>query len=51
MITIDLLADISELKEWTAIELALLVDSATEGVLKSGVFERSSDGVSWVSSP
>ena len=46
----DVLTDISEAREWTAIELVWLIDRATEDILKSGVFEWSSDGDSWVSS-
>ena len=49
-LTIDVLTDISEAREWTAIELVWLVDSTTEDILKTGIFEWSSDAVTWVSS-
>ena len=49
VITIDVLTDIGEAREWTSIELAWLVDSATEGILKSAAFEWSSDNVIGVS--
>ncbi|KAH9920241.1 uncharacterized protein BXZ73DRAFT_91971 [Epithele typhae] len=46
-IVIDVLTDISEAREWTAIELAWLVDSATEEILKASVFEWSTDKEAW----
>ncbi|KAI0361054.1 hypothetical protein OH77DRAFT_1492195 [Trametes cingulata] len=46
-ISLDVLTDISEAREWTAVELVWLVDSATEGILKACTFEWSSDNVTW----
>lgn len=51
IITLDILTDISDAREWTAVELVWLVDSPTEEILKSCVFEWSSDSTTWVSSP
>ena len=48
MLSLDLLTDIGDAREWTAIELVWLVDSATEDILKACAFEWSSDGVTWV---
>ena len=47
--TLDVLTDISEAREWTAVELVWLVDSATEGILNASSFGWSSDNVTWVS--
>ncbi|KAI0660596.1 hypothetical protein C8Q70DRAFT_62413 [Cubamyces menziesii] len=47
MLSLDLLTDIGDAREWTAIELVWLVDSATEDILKACAFEWSSDGVTW----
>ncbi|PIL31468.1 hypothetical protein GSI_06170 [Ganoderma sinense ZZ0214-1] len=46
-ITLDVLTDISEARRWTAVELVLLVDSATEVILNSSLFGWSSDDVTW----
>ncbi|KAI1793208.1 hypothetical protein LXA43DRAFT_1003413 [Ganoderma leucocontextum] len=46
-ITLDVLTDISEAREWTAVELVLLVDSGTEAILNSSLFGWSSDDVVW----
>ncbi|RDX51908.1 hypothetical protein OH76DRAFT_1400808 [Lentinus brumalis] len=47
IITLDLLTDISVVREWTAVELVWLVDSRTENILKSCTFEWSSDNTTW----
>lgn len=47
-ITLDVLTDIREARQWTAVELVLLVDSATEAILNSSLFGWSSDDVAWV---
>lgn len=48
-VVLDILTDISDAREWTAVELAWLVDSPTESILKSCTYEWSSDNVTWVS--
>ncbi|KAH9951005.1 hypothetical protein B0H21DRAFT_720924 [Amylocystis lapponica] len=47
VITLDLLGDISNVHEWTAVEMAWLVDLDTEKILKASTFESSSDNVTW----
>ncbi|KAI9056995.1 hypothetical protein FKP32DRAFT_1661484 [Trametes sanguinea] len=46
-LSLDVLTDVSDAREWTAIELVWLVNLATEDILKSCAFEWSSDGVTW----
>ncbi|TBU49984.1 hypothetical protein BD309DRAFT_850123 [Dichomitus squalens] len=46
-VTLDVLTDISEAREWTAVELVLLVESATESFLTACSFGWSSDNVTW----
>ncbi|KAI0363627.1 hypothetical protein BV20DRAFT_1031042 [Pilatotrama ljubarskyi] len=46
-ISLDVLTDISDAREWTTVELVWLVDSATEDTLKACTFEWSSDNVIW----
>ncbi|RPD82179.1 hypothetical protein L226DRAFT_497325 [Lentinus tigrinus ALCF2SS1-7] len=47
IIALDSLTDISDAREWTAVELVWLVDSPTEDILKSCTFEWSSDNTTW----
>ncbi|KAL7285568.1 hypothetical protein ACG7TL_000672 [Trametes sanguinea] len=47
MLSLDVLTDVSDAREWTAIELVWLVNLATEDILKACAFEWSSDGVTW----
>ncbi|KAI0828984.1 hypothetical protein BC628DRAFT_1315872 [Trametes gibbosa] len=47
MISLDALTDIGDAREWTAIELVWLVNSATEDILQSCTFGWSSDNVTW----
>ncbi|KAL6307702.1 hypothetical protein BKA93DRAFT_767442 [Sparassis latifolia] len=47
IISIDLLADVSEAYEWTIVEMAWLVDSATEAILDACTFESSMDQLVW----
>ncbi|KAI0715028.1 hypothetical protein C8Q76DRAFT_729276 [Earliella scabrosa] len=46
-VVLDILTDVSDAREWTAVELAWLVDSPTESILKSCTYEWSSDNVTW----
>ncbi|KAH9858325.1 hypothetical protein C2E23DRAFT_803583 [Lenzites betulinus] len=46
-ISLDALTDISDAREWTAIELVWLVNSATEDILQSCTFGWSADNVTW----
>ncbi|CDO73103.1 hypothetical protein BN946_scf185007.g157 [Trametes cinnabarina] len=50
-LSIDVLTDVSDAREWTVIELVWLVDLGTEAILKACAFEWSSDGVTWNLTP
>jgi hypothetical protein len=45
--TLDMLQDVS--KRFSDIQIALLVDNATEHILRACTFETSLDGFGWVS--
>lgn len=47
-LSLDILTDISDAREWTAVELVWLVGAATEDILQACTFEWSSDNVTWV---
>ncbi|KAI8981143.1 hypothetical protein BD414DRAFT_529981 [Trametes punicea] len=47
MLSVDILTDVSDIREWNAVEFVWLVDSPTECILKSCTFEWSSDGITW----
>ncbi|EIW63994.1 uncharacterized protein TRAVEDRAFT_157845 [Trametes versicolor FP-101664 SS1] len=46
-LALDILTDISDAREWTAVELVWLVGAATEDILQACTFEWSSDSVTW----
>ncbi|OBZ79106.1 hypothetical protein A0H81_01521 [Grifola frondosa] len=48
---LDSLTDISDAREWTAVEMAWLIDPDTENILNACAFEWSTDNVTWHSSP
>ncbi|KAI0673657.1 hypothetical protein C8Q78DRAFT_1018289 [Trametes maxima] len=46
-LSLDILTDIGDVREWITVELVWLVDSGTEDTLQSCAFEWSSDNVTW----
>ncbi|KAI0652386.1 hypothetical protein C8Q79DRAFT_937363 [Trametes meyenii] len=47
MLSLDILTDIGDVREWNTVEFVWLVDSKTEDTLNSCAFEWSSDNVTW----
>ncbi|OCH89552.1 hypothetical protein OBBRIDRAFT_778345 [Obba rivulosa] len=47
VIALDMLSDVGKIKNLTAVELAWLVDSGTEQILKASTFQTSNDNMNW----